>query len=140
MIFPMAPPPCCFANEAAQIYRHPLGFVQHVWLPGAHASAVLRAAFEALLGQLHPVGAGKVLIDQRRFVTPSAPDTSWFLLDWLPRAVQQGYRYGAVLSAGPALDRVSRHTTRQEAMRQYPIIYHRFDQESLAIAWLLAQP
>jgi hypothetical protein len=131
---------CCFENAAARIYQHPLGFVQHVWLPGSASSPALHAAFEALLAQLSPTGGQKVLIDQRQFLLPTPADTSWFLLDWLPRAVQQGYRYGAVLSLHPVLDRVSAHAIRQEAMHQFPVVYRSFVQEQAAITWLLTQP
>jgi len=139
-MLPRTATPCCFENQAARIYKHPLGFVHHVWLPGSDVSRDLRAAFEALLAQLAPIGSHKVLVDQRQFVLPAPPDTSWFLLDWLPRAVQRGYRYGAVLSTTCALDRMSAHATRQDAMQQFPIVYQSFEQEPAAIVWLLAQP
>lgn len=140
MTLPVATLTCCFENEAAQIYRHPLGFVHHVWLPGSILSPALRAALEALLKQLYPKGSQKVFIDQRQFALPTPPDTSWFLLDWLPRAVQRGYRYGAVLRSAHALDRMSAHATRQDAMEQFPIVYQSFEQEALAITWLITQP
>ncbi|WP_324680081.1 hypothetical protein [Hymenobacter sp. GOD-10R] len=65
----------------------------------------MRTAFDAFLGQLYPTGGHQVLIDQRRLGPFSAADTSWFLLDWLLRAV---------LSACQALARVNTHATRQE--------------------------
>ena len=135
----LAEPPACFENEAAQIYLHPLGFLQLVWLPGSQASPALRAAFEALLGQLRRLQGQKVLVDQRNLAMLSVEDSVWYLLDWLPRATQQRYRYAAVLSPSSLLHRINMQATSRQAMQQFPVVHQYFEQEPPAVEWLLAQ-
>ena len=90
---------CCFENEAARLLRHPAGFLQVTWGPGAESSAATRAVFERVLHELHALSYCKVLSDQRHLVPPSDEDTTWYVFDWLPRARAQGYLYCAIVSA-----------------------------------------
>lgn len=77
----------------------------------------LRAVFEYILHALHALGYSKVLSDQRQMAPPSNEDTAWYVLDWLPRATEQGYRYGALVSAKHLFARLALHSISQQAMR-----------------------
>ena len=131
--------PACFESEAAQIHLHPLGFLQLIWLPGSQASPALRAALEALLYQMQRLHKQKVLVNPRNLAMLSVEDNAWYLLDWLPRATQQYYRYAAVLSPTPLLHRINIQATSRQAMEQFPVVHQYFEQESSAVEWLLAQ-
>jgi hypothetical protein len=134
-----ATPLACFENEAARLLRHPAGFLHLTWGPGSASSTATRAVFEHLLRELRATGYGKVLSDQRQLAPPSDEDTAWYVLDWLPRALTQGYRYCAIISATHLFARLALHSIRQQAMRDSSLVYQHFDQEDLAFDWLIGQ-
>lgn len=124
---------------AASIAFHPAGFLHVTWLAGPISSAATRAVLEHVLLELRTWGCHKVLTDQRLTDPPADEDATWYMLDWLPRAAQQGYRYGAILNSTHLFARLAVHSISQQAMQHSGLVYQHFDREDLAIEWLLAQ-
>lgn len=95
---------------------------------------------EHLLVELKQVGWGKVMLDQRVMMPMSACDTTWLLLDWLPRATKHNlYRHVAILTSNNVFCRLATHSITQQVQVQFPVVYRNFEEEEAARAWLISQ-
>ena len=95
---------------------------------------------EHLLVELEQVRWGRVLLDQRAMMPLSTADTTWLMLDWLPRATNRNlYRHVAILPAKNVFCRLATHSITQQVQLQFPVIYRNFEEEEAAEAWLTSQ-
>ncbi len=134
-----AAPTLLYTNAAGQLLADPAGFLRTCWAPEARTMADTQALFTNIAHALHARGWGRVLINQVGMRPFSAAEQQWVAQQWLPEAVQAGYRYGAVVVSTDAYTRLATAyiTT---SVGGLPLRYRSFDTEAEAVAWLLQQP
>jgi hypothetical protein len=127
-----------FNNSAGRLLEDARGFLRVTWHPGVISSAERYELLNELLRALERSGCGKVLGDQR-YMPPLTPaEQAWVAENWTPRAVSQGlYRHRAILTARDVAAR--RSIAGGVTLARGHINYCYFDNETEAIAWLLAQ-
>jgi SpoIIAA-like len=94
-----------------------------------------RAAHEAILGAIRKHRASRLLIDARNARVISEADQQWLKTDWIPRAVNAGRRWTAVVMPASALvktivESIDKRPTDKTVEARY------FDTADQARAWL----
>ncbi|MBC6610991.1 hypothetical protein H8B15_08655 [Hymenobacter sp. BT507] len=133
------PPVLYFENAAGRLFADPLGFLRAMWSSQPRGPEDARGLFTHMTEALQHYGWSRILINQvgmRRF-TPQ--EQEWVANEWLPHAVREGgYRHGAVLVSPDVMTRLATAfiTTKIQGL---PLVYHSFDEEEVAVSWLLRQ-
>ncbi len=128
-----------YENPVGRAVDDPMGFARLTYQAGQRS----HGSFIALLGEVRRLMAerkdGYLLVDQR-LMSPFTPDEQGYVIQqWLPRLVADaGYRFGAILVAQDVFARLATATV-VAAVRDLPITYQFFEQESEAVTWLIAQ-
>ncbi|WP_210521524.1 hypothetical protein [Hymenobacter terricola] len=134
-----APPLLLFENTAGQLLADPAGFLRADWGPRSRTPADTRALLHGILRELQRRGWGRVLVNQVEMLPFSGPEQRWIAQEWLPQAVASGYRHGAVVISPNVLVRLSSAFVASHA-QGLPLVYRSFENEDLALRWLLRQP
>jgi hypothetical protein len=104
---------------------------------GYAASAVFRAANEQVLAAIRERRAKRILADVADFVLIGQEDQDWLNQDWLPRAIEAGLRYCAMVEPTFHFNRVAVHNVGGRIdPRQLTLAY--FPDRDSALAWLRA--
>jgi hypothetical protein len=128
-----------YENAVGRATDDPLGFARLTYKAGVRSTD----AFHSFLGHVSRLltqrGDGCLLIDQR-LMTPFTPEEQTYVIErWLPHAIQTGgYQYGAVIVAHDVFARLATAMV-ITAVRDLPMVYRYFEQETEAVAWLLHQ-
>lgn len=127
-----------YENAVGRATDDAMGFARLTYQPNPRQ----KDAFQALLGHVSRLlakrGDGCLLVDQR-LMDPFTPEEQAFVLEqWLPRAIEAGYRYGAVVVANNVFARLATAMV-VTAARDLPMTYRYFEDEGEAISWLLQQ-
>lgn len=92
-----------FDNEYIRMqYDTDTKIIQYHYYPQLN-SHFLRAGLDRGVDLLREYGASKWLSDNRETNAHSPEDTEWINTDWLPRAVQAGWRYWALVVPATAV-------------------------------------
>ena len=128
--------PVLFTNAAGQLTADPTGFVRMNWAATPRALVETQALLTHLAQALRQRGWDKVLANQNLMPSFSPAEQQWISQEWLPHAVQSGYRYGAIVVSTDTYARLATAfiTTNVGGL---PLRYRSFDEEAQAIAWLL---
>lgn len=132
-------PTLYFENVAGRLLAEPAGFLRAVWSEQPRRLEDTQAMFNTMRRALQQFGWSRVLIDQVRMRSFSPQEQAWVAKEWLPAAVREGgYRHGAVLVSPDVMTRLATAfiTTQVQGL---PLVYHSFDDEKAAVAWLLRQ-
>ncbi|RZK44826.1 MAG: hypothetical protein EOO59_21575 [Hymenobacter sp.] len=127
--------PVLFSNVAGQLSADPAGFVRMTWSGDRRTLADTQELLTQLAQALQQRGWGKVLANQTLLTSFSPAEQQW-IQEWLPRAVQSGYRYGAIVVSSDTYARLATAyiTTNVGGL---PLRYRSFDEVAQATAWLL---
>lgn len=133
------PPAVLFTNPAGQLLADPAGFLRVAWGSQPRSSQATKALFEQILLQLRRQQWSRALINQVGMQPFTPADQQWIAYDWLPRAVQGGYRHGALVVSADVLVRLATAyiTTHVQGL---PLTYRSFDSDADAVRWLGKQP
>jgi len=128
-----------FTNAAGQLRADPAGFLRTDWTAQPRTLADTQALFTRMSTALRARGWGRILVNQLTMRPFSATEQQWVAQTWLPLAVRNGYRYGAVVVATDIYTRLATSfiTT---SISGLPLRYRSFDQEAEALTWLRQQP
>jgi len=85
------------APEFSVCYEPELPAIVMVWR-GYHVSSAFRAQNESVLASLAAHRASKMVCDIRHFLLIGADDQAWLNGDWLPRAMDAGLRFAAIVT------------------------------------------
>jgi len=128
-----------FSNAAGSVRLDPVGaYVRLNWASQPASIGVWRQVLEQALLQIQQHNWHKLLGDQRALPLFSTENQAWILLDWLPRAVRAGLRYGAIVSPQNVMVRLETAAFVRE-LNTYPLTYRQFPDEDTATKWLLQQ-
>ncbi|MVN78319.1 hypothetical protein GO988_18470 [Hymenobacter sp. HMF4947] len=132
-------PAVLFTNPAGQLSADPAGFLRATWGSQPRSSQDVKALFEQILLQLQRQQWSRILVSQIGMQPFTPADQQWIAHDWLPRAVQGGYRHGAVVVSADVLVRLATAyiTTHVQGL---PLTYRSFDNPADAVRWLERQP
>lgn len=129
-----------FQNAAAHLTLHSAGsYIQVDWQAGAQPEVLVQQAMNHVLEGLLQQGWQKVLNQQRHKAAFSIELQAWITLDWRPRALQAGYRYGAFVQAQDVLAQLATLSLLQGHSAPWPR-YHFCASETAAQHWLDQQP
>lgn len=136
---PIAHPTIYFENAAGRLLEDPAGFLRAHWSRNARQPGDARALFTHIRHALQRHDWSRVLINQVGMIPFSPAEQQWVAQEWLPVAVQAGYRHGAIVVSPDVMVRLATAyiTTQVHGM---PLVYRSFEGEAEAIAWLLQQP
>ncbi|MBD2717125.1 hypothetical protein KBK19_18930 [Microvirga sp. STR05] len=128
-----------FENAAALLQEDPAGFLRVTWKPAARQPQDTRAVFMHMMQAISRNNWSRILIDQGRMV-PFAPDEQeWVAREWLPRAVEAGYRHGAVVVSADVMVRLATAYITTQAPAS-ALVYRSFETDAEAVEWLLQHP
>ncbi|WP_324671568.1 hypothetical protein [Hymenobacter sp. GOD-10R] len=128
-----------FGNAAGSVSLVPQeAYVRLNWTSQPSSAAIWRQLLEQALVQLEQKSWHKLLGDQRSLPVFSTENQAWILLDWFPRAVRSGLRYGAIVSPQNVMVRLEMAALIRE-LNTYPLTYQLFSDEAAAISWLAEQ-
>ncbi|GAB3859401.1 hypothetical protein GCM10028822_35890 [Hymenobacter terrigena] len=132
-------PSLYFENAAGEVLTDPAGFLRTNWSSHKRSPEATRAIFENMLRALQQRGWSRILINQQAMIPFTPEEQRWIAHEWLPRAVQAGYRHGAVVVSPNVLVRLATAfvTTSIQGM---PLVYRSFDTVANAQRWLVLQP
>ncbi|MDB5268563.1 MAG: hypothetical protein JWP58_1603 [Hymenobacter sp.] len=132
-------PSLYFENSAGEVLTAPAGFLRTNWSSQKRNSESTRAIFENMLRALQHRGWSRILVNQQHMIPFTPDEQRWIAHEWLPRAVQAGYRHGAVVVSPNVLVRLATAfvTTSIQGM---PLVYRSFDTDTDARRWLDLQP
>ncbi|MBC6699904.1 hypothetical protein H8B14_17400 [Hymenobacter sp. BT190] len=87
---------------------------------------------------LQRFGWYRIFIDQSQMVPFTAEEQQWISTEWLPLAIQNGYRYGAIAVSSDVMVRLATaYITTQ--IQNTPLTYRSFESGPEAQAWLQQQ-
>ena len=107
-------------------------------ISGYLTSQQFRALTEQLLEQLVKHQVNQVLADTREMPLIAADDQQWFLEDWLPRAMQKGFKRCAMINSRYFFNRLAISNI-VDKMDKRLFTLQLFDDEAIARAWLTTQ-
>ncbi|OUJ70468.1 hypothetical protein [Hymenobacter crusticola] len=125
-----------FENQALCLVADLGPLLRVNWRPGSTCSTALRAGLEHLLPYLTQCPVHRVLLDQRDMGPLGEGDALWLLLQWLPRATQQGQGYIAVLPPTDILCRLTTYALQMQAQTRFACTFQNFAHEQEAVCWL----
>jgi hypothetical protein len=126
-----------FANPAGRVLEHPTGYAVFEYAPGKRQLGDLQALLIHTGQLLRRHQWYRLLGDQRRMSPFTEEESKWILGYWLDPANQQSRNlYAAVLLAEDVFARLSTAQLINDA-KASSLIYHLFDNEPEAVAWLL---
>lgn len=129
-----------FQNAAAHLTLHPAqAYVNLNWQAGELPEEAVQHAFDQVLVVLKAQGWQKVLIEQYQKEAFSVELQVWIELDWRPRAVQAGYRYGAIVHSRDLLARMATMESILPYAEPWPV-YRFCNTEAEAQTWLAQFP
>jgi hypothetical protein len=125
-----------YENRVGRLIDGSLGFARLIYHGGVRKEEEFKAFLGHTVRLLARRGDGRLLVDQR-LMAPFTPSEQQFVVEqWLPRTIEEGgYRYCAVLLANDVFSRLAMATV-VTAVRELPLTYRQFEDESEAIAWL----
>ena len=90
-------PALIFDNDFIwMVYHEDTKIIHHHYYPKLN-SHYLRAGLDTGIDVMMEEGCNKWLSDNREVVAHSPEDTEWINTDWLPRAVDAGWKYWALV-------------------------------------------
>jgi len=127
--------PVLFKNAAGQLAADTAGFLRMDWSGAERTLADTQGLLMHMAQALQQHGWGKVLANQTLMSSFSPAEQQWIAQEWLPLAVQSGYRYGAIVVSTNTYARLATAfiTTNVGGL---PLRYRSFDDAAQAIAWL----
>lgn len=131
--------PLLFFNTAGQVREDPAGFLRTEWSTAARTLEATQELFEQMLLLLQQRGWSRILVNQTRMAAFSPAEQQWISQHWLLRAVEAGYRYGAVVVSPMAMVRLATSFVTTSVLGR-PLTYRSFDSEAEAEHWLEQQP
>lgn len=81
----------------------------------------------------------RMLINQVGMAPFSRQEQEWVAQEWLPRALEAGYRYGAVVVSTDVMVRLATAYITTQAPAS-ALTYRSFETDSEAVEWLQQQP
>jgi hypothetical protein len=132
-------PSLYFENAAGEVLTDPAGFLRTNWSSQKRNPEATQAIFENMLRALQQYGWSRILINQRNMIPFTPQEQQWIAREWLPRAVQAGYRHGAVVVSPNVLVRLATAFV-TTSIQGLPLMYRSFDTVADAQSWLLQQP
>ena len=125
-----------FSNTAGRLLADPANFLRAHWSDQPRTLADTQALFTNMTQALLRRGWSRILVNQVTMPSFSPAEQQWISQEWLPHAVQSGYRYGAIVVSTDTYARLATAfiTTNVGGL---PLRYRSFDEEAQAIAWLL---
>jgi hypothetical protein len=128
--------PILFKNSAGQLTADPAGFLRMDWSGAGRSLTDTQGLLTHMAQALQQHGWSKVLANQTLMSSFSPAEQEWITQEWLPLAVQSGYRYGAIVVSTNTYARLATAfiTTNVGGL---PLRYRSFDDAAQAIAWLL---
>jgi hypothetical protein len=132
----MAALPILFENAAGQLSADPAGFLRMDWSGAKRTLTDTKGLLTHMAQALQQRGWGKVLANQTLMPSFSPAEQDWIRQEWLPHAVLNGYRYGAIVVSTDTYARLATAfiTTNVGGL---PLRYRSFDDAAQATAWLL---
>lgn len=128
-----------FSNRAGQLLENPAGYLEAHWSSAARHEGDAQALFMHMLDALRRHNWSRIIIHQVAMLPFSPAEQQWVAQEWLPLAVQAGYRHGAVVISSNVMVRLATaYVTTQVQGR--PLLYRSFESEGEATEWLLRQP
>lgn len=132
-------PAIYFKNAAGQLLEDTAGFLRVNWSSNPYRPEEVRALFTHMAYALRRNSWSRILINQVGMRAFSQEEQQWITQEWLPLAVQAGYRHGAVVVSEDVMVRLATaYITTQ--VNNLPLIYRSFINEAEALQWLLQQP
>jgi hypothetical protein len=132
-------PSLYFENSAGEVLTDPAGFLRTNWSSHRRSPEATRAIFENMLRGLQHRGWSRILVNQLEMSPLTPGEQRWIASEWLPRAVQGGYRHGAVVVSPNVLVRLATAFV-TTSIHGLPLTYRSFDSDAEARRWLLQQP
>jgi hypothetical protein len=127
-------------NEFMSVWCCPeQGIVHHV-MHKFVVSAMLRQGLEVGLSLLAAHQATKWLSDDRKNGPLSAADGEWGTTDWLPRAVQAGWRHWAMVLPEQVLGQMKMRQQMSSAVSEHWLNVKTFSDAVEALQWLESLP
>lgn len=128
--------PVLFQNPAGQLTADPAGFLRMDWSGAERTLADTQGLLTHLARALQQHGWHKVLANQTLMPSFSPAEQQWISHEWMPGAVQSGYRYGAIVVSTNTYARLATAfiTTNVGGL---PLRYRSFDDAAQATTWLL---
>jgi hypothetical protein len=128
--------PVLFKNSAGQLTADPAGFLRMDWSGAERSLTDTQGLLTRMAQALQQHGWGKVLANQTLMSSFTPAEQQWIAQEWLPLAVQSGYRYGAIVVSTNTYARLATAfiTTNVGGL---PLRYRSFDDAAQATAWLL---
>lgn len=128
-----------FENAAGRVEEDPAGFLRTTWSQVARRPEDTRAIFVHMMRGLSHNKWSRMLINQMNMQPFSAQEQEWVAQEWLPQAVEAGYRYGAVVVSTNVMVRLATAYITTQAPAS-ALTYRSFETDAQAVAWLLQQP
>ncbi|MDF7812594.1 hypothetical protein [Hymenobacter sp. YC55] len=132
-------PAIYFRNAAGQLLEDAAGFLRVNWSSNPYRPEEVRALFTHMVYALQRYNWSRILINQVGMRPFSQEEQQWVSKEWLPLAVQAGYRHGAVIVSGEVMVRLATASITTQ-VNNMPLIYRSFETEAEALKWLLQQP
>lgn len=132
-------PSLYFENTAGEVLTDPTGFLRTNWSSHRRTPEATKAIFENMLRALQQRGWSRILVNQLDMIPFTPEEQQWIAHDWLPRAVQAGYRHGAVVVSPNVLVRLATAFV-TTSIQGLPLVYRSFNAEMDARRWLELQP
>ena len=132
-------PRLIFENNAGQLATDPAGFLRIIWNGNARTIADTHQLFEQMRQALQQHSWSRVLVNQSAMTPFSTAEQQWITREWLPLAVEAGYRHGAVVLSPDVFVRLATAYITTH-VPDLPLTYRSFDAEADALQWLLQQP
>ncbi|WP_157530749.1 hypothetical protein [Hymenobacter norwichensis] len=128
-----------FSNRAGKLLENPAGYLEALWSATARQEGDAQALFMHMLHALRRYNWSRILINQVGMLPFSPSEQQWVAQEWLPLAVQAGYRHGAIVVSPNVMVRLATAyvTTHVQGL---PLLYRSFETKEEATEWLLRQP
>lgn len=127
-----------FENAAAEVLEDPAGLVRLMWKPGPRQLSDTQAVLTQARLALQRYGWYRILINQTRMVPFTGEEQQWVSGEWLPLAIEAGYRYGAIVVSPDVMVRLATAFITTQLLGR-PLTYRSFENETEALQWLLNQ-
>jgi len=132
-------PTIYFENNAGRILEDPAGFLRANWSSNSRQPGDARALFTHMLRALQRHNWSRILVNQVGMLPFSTAEQQWVAQEWLPLAVQGGYRHGAIVVSTDVMVRLATaYVTTQ--VNNMPLLYRSFETDAAAVQWLLQHP
>ena len=132
-------PSLYFENSAGEVLTDPAGFLRTNWSSQKRTTEATQAIFENMLRGLLYRSWSRILINQLSMIPFTPEEQRWIAHEWLPRAVQAGYRHGAVVVSPNVLVRLATAFV-TTSIQGLPLVYRSFNIDADARRWLELQP